>query len=207
MKKVMDVYSKMGLPGCIGSADCVHVKWDRCPVELHHLCSGKEGYPILAYSVTVDHHRRILGATRSNYGARNDKTIVRLDDYIMDVKNEIVHNDIEFDVLINGELVKMKGVYYLCDGGYHKWLCMMNPMKHTSDRAQRLCSEWVESVRKDVECCFGILKGRFGFLRHGIILQDDARIDLVSFTCCILHNIILEFDGLDSRWETNVDWD
>jgi hypothetical protein len=24
---------------------------------------------------------------------------------------------------------------------------------------------------------------------------------------CILHNIILEADGLDTRWETDVDWD
>ena len=207
LKKTMDVYSKMGLPGCIGSTDCVHVKWDRCPVQLHHLCNGKEGYPTLAYSVTVDHHRRILGVTRSNFGARNDKTIVRLDSYVMDVKNELIHADIEFDVFVNGVLVKMKGVYYLCDGGYHKWLCMMNPMKHTSVREQRLWSEWVESVRKDVECCFGILKSRFRFLRHGIVLQNDETIDFIFFTCCILHNIILELDGLDCRWETNVDWE
>ena len=44
----MNVYAKMGLPGCVGSTDVVHVKWDRCPVRLYHLCKGKEGYPSLA---------------------------------------------------------------------------------------------------------------------------------------------------------------
>ena len=50
LKKVMAVFAKMGLPGCIGSTDCVHLKWDRCPVGIAQLCSGKEGYPTLAYS-------------------------------------------------------------------------------------------------------------------------------------------------------------
>jgi hypothetical protein len=34
---------------CIGSTDCIHVKWDRCPVELTNLCKGKEGYPIMSH--------------------------------------------------------------------------------------------------------------------------------------------------------------
>jgi Plant transposon protein len=149
LTRMMNIYSRMGLPGCIGSTDCVHLKWDRCPVSLTNLCKGKEGFPTLSYSCTVDHHRRILGVTRSNYGTRNDKTIVRLDTYITDV------HDVEFEVFVEGTLVKKTGVYYLCDGGYHKWTCMINPMKHTSCRDDRLWSEWVESTRKDVECVFG----------------------------------------------------
>ena len=82
LTRMMAVYEKMGLPGCIGYTDCVHIKWDRCPVTLTNVCKGKEGYPSLVHSCTVNHHRRILGVTRSNYGTRNDKTIVRLDSYI-----------------------------------------------------------------------------------------------------------------------------
>ena len=207
LASMMKVYEKMGLPGCIGSTDCVHLKWDRCPLSLTNLCKGKEGYPSLSYSCTVDHHRKILGVTRSNWGTRNDKTIVRIDTYITDVHKGKVHSEIAYDVIVDEEYQKMYGVYYLCDGGYHKWNCMMNPMKHTSSRHERLWSEWVESTRKDVECCFGILKGRFRFLRQGILLQTQAKIDTAFFTCCILHNMILAADGLDKRWEDNVEWD
>jgi hypothetical protein len=205
LKKVLEVFGKMGLPGCIGSTDCVHLKWDRCPVSLNQVCSGKEGYLSLAYSCTVDHHRRILGSTSSFYGARNDKTIVRHDTYITDVRNKKVHEEVEYDMFINGVLKRVKGVYYLCDGGYHRWSCMINPIKHTISRGDRLWSEWVESTRKDVECTFGILKSRWRFLRNGIVLQNQSSIDFAFFTCCILHNLILEFDGLDNRWEENVD--
>ena len=43
LERMMAVYAKMGLDGCVGSTDCVHVKWDRCPIELTNLCKGKEG--------------------------------------------------------------------------------------------------------------------------------------------------------------------
>jgi hypothetical protein len=75
--KTMAVYEKMGLPGCIGSVDCTHIRWYKCPIALTHLCNGKEKYPTLAYEVTVDHHRRILATTSSFHGSRNDKTIVK----------------------------------------------------------------------------------------------------------------------------------
>ena len=69
-------------------------------------------------------------------------------------KKRIIH-DLEFEVFVDGTLVKKSGVYYLCDGSYRKWACIINPMKHTSFRDDRLWSEWVESTRKDVECLFG----------------------------------------------------
>lgn len=73
------IFMKGWVYRCIGPTDCVHTKWGRCPVSLTHLCKGKEEYSPLAYSCTVDHHRRILGVSPPNYGTRNDKTIFRLD--------------------------------------------------------------------------------------------------------------------------------
>lgn len=67
-------------------------------------------------------------------------------------------------------------------------------------------SKWIESVRKDVECTFGILKGRFRCLKLPIFYQSKEVIDNMFFTCCILHNILLNVDGYDSRWEENVNW-
>ena len=30
-RDVVGEYTARGLPGCIGSVDCVHIAWDRCP--------------------------------------------------------------------------------------------------------------------------------------------------------------------------------
>ena len=69
----MEVYTKLGLPGCIGSADCVHIRWERCPAGYRSFHKGKEGYPTLSYEVTVDHHKKIIAATQGHPGCRNDK--------------------------------------------------------------------------------------------------------------------------------------
>ncbi|CAN0479277.1 unnamed protein product, partial [Discosporangium mesarthrocarpum] len=42
-----------------------------------------------------------------------------------------------------------------------QWRCLMCPFKASSTQAQLEWSNWLESVRKDVECYFGRLKGRF----------------------------------------------
>ena len=57
---------------------------------------------------------------------------------------------------------------------------MMNPMKYTSSRDQRLWSEWIESLTKDVECYFGILEGCLRILRNGMPLQSQRLIKLFS---------------------------
>jgi hypothetical protein len=64
-------------------------------------------------------------------------------------------------------------------------------------------------MRKDVECTFGILKGRWRILKLGEYLESAVGIDCVWFTCCALHNWLLEVDGLDERWESGMqsDWE
>lgn len=61
-------------------------------------------------------------------------------------------------------------------------------------------------MRKDVEDVFGILKKRFRLLCNAIELHSKDQIDNVFFTSCILHNILLSYDGYDKRWEEAYDW-
>jgi len=64
----------------------------------------------------------------------------------------------------------------------------------------------LESLRKDVECTFGILKGRFRILKTAVRLHRAIDIDKVFLTCCILHNMLLKEDNLVHVWEHNVDY-
>jgi hypothetical protein len=84
---------------------------------------------------------------------------------------------------------------------------MQCPVKHTCDEDLCRWSRWVESVRKDVECTFGILKGRFRILKMPVLLQSKDDIDNVFWTCCVLHNIILRSDNRTRLWEEGVDWE
>jgi hypothetical protein len=55
-------------------------------------------------------------------------------------------------------------------------------------------------MRKDVECTFGILKGRWRILKSGVRTYGADSVDRVWFTCCALHNWLLEVDGLSKTW-------
>jgi hypothetical protein len=59
-------------------------------------------------------------------------------------------------------------------------------------------------MRKDIECTFGILKGRWRLLKCGIRAHGHEATDMIWKTCCALHNWLLEVDGLDEQWQEGV---
>ena len=68
-----------------------------------------------------------------------------------------------------------------------------------------LWSEWLESVRKDVECTFGVLKQRFRFLRNACRYHLADTIENAMKTACMLHNLLLQHDGYtDFDWEVII---
>ena len=118
-----------------------------------------------------------------------------------------IYSELPYSIVNEDGVVRTeKGLYLIVDGIYHKWKCLQCPMKHTSLPNDALWSKWVESVRKDVECVFGILKGRFRCLKLPIYYHDKATVDSMFFTCCILHNMLLSLDGYDRRWEADINW-
>ena len=87
------------------------------------------------------------------------------------------------------------------DNGYLNWGNTIAPKKQTIFRNDARWSEWLESMRKDVECTFGILKGRWRILKAGIRLHGVNAADNVWLTCCALHNWLLDIDGLSLPWD------
>jgi hypothetical protein len=119
-----------------------------------------------------------------------------------------VLDDIEFELYDwapNGTdvvSVKYKGGWLITDNGYHRWPITIPPLKATTSRKEIRFSEWLESMRKDVECTFGILKGRWRILKAGIRIHGITTADKIWKTCCALHNWLLHIDGLDKEWNS-----
>jgi Plant transposon protein len=97
---------------------------------------------------------------------------------------------------------RYRGAWLLVGNGYHAWPTMVEtPIKSTPNLTEISFSAWLESMRKDVECTFGILKGRFRVLKTGVRLAGTESTDNMFMTCCALHNWLLEIDGLDRKVE------
>ena len=150
--------------------------------------------------------KRFQASTIGHYGTTSDKTVVKFDGYVTKVRYDNLFTEAEFKLQVseNG-WVSEKGVYLLVDGGYHKWRIMQCPLKHTVEEDKARWSEFAESVRKDVECSFGILKKRFQLLKSAINWHEKTDIDNAVFSCVILHNMLHEFDGYDKRWEAEIE--
>ena len=206
MESVSSLYAASGFPGCIGSTDCVHIRWERCPSQWSSAYrNGKHSFTSIAYEMTVTHSKKFQATTTGHYGTTSDKTIVKFDGFVQQVRNDKLYTNAEFELQVgDNEWVTEKGVYLLVDGGYHKWRIMQCPHKHSADTDKVRWSEFAESVRKDVECSFGILKKRFQFLKNGVNWQNKNDIDNAVFSCVILHNMLHEFDGYDERWENEI---
>ena len=200
-----------GLPGCIGSTDATHVITERCIYALRQLHLGyKKEHTARTYNLTVNHHHRILSTTLGHPARFTDKTLIRYDRFVTSLKDGCFDGDFTFELYDydeeTNEVIKVPytGCYVIVDNGYLKWSVTVPPMKHTNFRNEICFSEWIESMRKDVECTFGILKGRWRILRYGIKLWGIQNTDKVWLTCCALHNWLLEIDGLAKGWENGV---
>jgi hypothetical protein len=101
---VLDFYSKLGLPGCAGLADCVHLFWDKCPTPLVSQCRGKEKYPSMVFQVVVSHTKRIMSISQIHMGCNNDKMIARHDSAISCIRT-------------GTDILKMSTFSYYCSDG------------------------------------------------------------------------------------------
>jgi DDE superfamily endonuclease len=110
--------------------------------------------------------------------------------------------DMEFDLHEcdkSGNVVRVKyqGTWiFLVDNGYLNWATTIAPFKNTTTSLKEYrWSEWLESMRKDAESTFGILKWRWRLLKTGIRLHSHKATDMIWKACCALHNWLL-VDGL-----------
>ena len=106
----------------------------------------------------------------------------------------------------NGSVFKVKyrGVWHLVDNGYLNWASTVPPMKTTMYRNETRWSEWIESVRKGVECTFGIMKDRWIILKAGIRVHGVNSTDKIGMTCCALHNLLIDVDSLSEEWNEEL---
>ena len=179
MENVSGLYAASDFPGCIGSTDCVHIRWEKCPsVWATAYRNGKHSFTSIAYEMTVTHSKKFQATTTGHYGTTSDRTIVKFDGLVQKVRSEKRYTNAEYELQIGpNKWIREKGVYLLVDGGYHKWRIMQCPIKHTAEMDEIRWSEFAESIRKDVECLFGILKKRFQLLKVGINWHKKTNID------------------------------
>ena len=199
-------FNQAGMHGDIGSMDTCLIIIEKCSHQLKQTHIGcKSKLTCRSYNLTCSHRRKFLHATPGHPERWNDKTIVRFEKLAKDFKNGEIMQDNLFELWDRSgsvELIKVKyrGAWLVVDNGYFNWGVTIPPMKNNVYVAEKRWSEWLESMRKCVECTFGILKGRFRILKAGIRLHGVDNAEKIWFTCCAIHNMLLDIDGITGEW-------
>ena len=165
----------------------------------------KQSHPARTYNIATNHRKQILHSTKGNPCYWNDKTLAYHDKFMAGIHEGKILQDVLFRLKSRsaGAIVETayRGAWGLVDNGYLKWPSTQAPAKEKILLTEARLSEWLESFRKDVECTFGILKGRWRILQTGIRLHGAEAANRVWLTCCGLHNQLLDIDGLSTPWD------
>ncbi|CAM9648145.1 unnamed protein product [Discosporangium mesarthrocarpum] len=125
----------------------------QCTCQPCHLLQRKGG---LTKNYVPDHCRPQWACSGGDKDFAGDKTIIPSDRSCDRVKYDERYTSMEYTLVDSqGREFTEKAAYLIVDGGYHKWRCLMCPFKASSTQAQLMWSNWLESVRKDVECYLG----------------------------------------------------
>jgi hypothetical protein len=194
---VENIYHLIGYPDCLCIIDCVHLPWGACTWTLQTQCKNKhKKKPTVVFEVISSHTKKVLHVSDMFWGACGESLIVKYDKAVHEVMDGR-YSVLPFEVKDKDvDIIVIYGFYYICDGGYPKFKCLLCPFKcHQAGSDVVYWSESLEATRKDIEHCFGAMKKRSTIFVSPNTLNDALRIEQVFIACCVLHNILLDYSG------------
>ncbi|GJV76279.1 ALP1-like protein [Tanacetum coccineum] len=179
---------KHGLPGMLGSIDCMHWDWKNCPKALAAQFKRRDHkYPTIMLEAVADQRLWIWHAYFGVPGANNDLNVLYGSPLFDD---ELAGTAPECPFEVNGHIYN-KG-YYLADGIYPTWSVFVKTFSVAKTEKTLKFKRIQESSRKDIERAFGVLQGRWGIIRQPARAFEINALKRIMYCCVMLHNMILE---------------
>ena len=187
LNKVTTSYESVGFPGACGSMDA----------------SMSSGQSVLS-GITIkprerrDIQRSLFSASPTTTGAFSASTVPSLDLIMTDSNVAKIRYGLFKDVWwryydCKGMVRHERGVYLICDNEYLRWPQTIPPfIGKPSSMVEGYFSSNLESVRKDVECMFGILKKHWKILNSGFLYRNIKVCKMIFIMCACLHNFLAD---------------
>ena len=186
-QSISRVMATKGFPGCLASWDCKHFNWKNCPLRLAGQYSGKEGKNTLILEAIADHRRYIWYANFGDAGSLNDINVLDKSSIVGAMLSGKLAMKSPDSCKINGK--ERDWMYFLVDGIYPDLSIFVNTFSKPTESKKKKIAKQQEKVRKDIECCFGVLVSRYHILQKPF--ENWYLEDIVSILhcCVIMHNI------------------
>ena len=178
-----------GVNGILGSLDCMHTYWNKCPVAWKGQYKKGKAKPSIVLEGMCDYHLYFWHASFGYAGTLNDVNILNLspltDMFLNGEMQELEDEVTPFD--IGGE--EFKQLFILVDGIYPKYSRFVKAYKEPVGDDEKALTSWQESARKDIERAFGVLQAKFQVLARPLVIRSLKVIEEIVTCCLILHNM------------------
>src|SRR5262249_39608216 len=160
LTRLLAIGEQRGFPGMLGSIDCMHWKWKKCPVAWHGMYSGHIREPTIILEAVASYDLWIWHAFFGLPGSLNDINVLDRSNLFVDL---VEGRAPKVNYTINGNNYTMG--YYLADGIYPSWSTFVKTIPSPQGNKKKFFAAAQESARKDVERAFGVLQSRFAIIR------------------------------------------
>ncbi|XP_021985069.1 protein ALP1-like [Helianthus annuus] len=189
LQRMYEVHEHVhGFPGMIGSIDCMHWKWEQCPTAWRGTHTrGDIRKPSLILQAVASYDLWIWNAYFGQQGSHNDINVFESSP----VLEEIINGLAPSSAFYASDNYYKRG-YYLIDGIYPEYATFVKTFTDPIDLKRKYFKRKQESARKDIERAFGVLRKRWHVINYPARYWTKEKMHDVTYTCIILHNMILE---------------
>ncbi|XP_070665184.1 uncharacterized protein [Malus domestica] len=177
-----------GFWGIIGSLDCMHWDWKKCPTGWQEGFCGRLRKPTVVLDAVALYDTWIWHAFFGVPGSQNEITILECSP----IFNRLTEGKPpQLDYYINDRKYNMG--YYLANGIYPKWATLVQAIPNPMNDVEKLFTlHHQKAYGKDVERAFGILQAQWKIISEPVKAWSRENLDSVMMSGIILHNMIVE---------------
>lgn len=188
LERLLQEQQQRGLPGCYGSLDCTHFRWSGCPTAFHGSYLDRNKVISINAEAVAGKDGRFSHAFIGSPGSLNDINVLGRSTFL---NHHASLPHVAYSLQTDNGLLTFQEPYVLVDGIYPNFRCLVSAAGDQHVERQAIFQQHHESVRKDVERAFGMLKKRFPILNDIRLHRHEVVLTLIK-ACFILHNMIIE---------------
>lgn len=193
-----EFYDKWNFPNCLGAIDGKHIRV-KCPPHSGSMFYNYKSFFSIVLQAVVDANYRFSIIDVGGYGKQSDGGTFRSSSLFQLLECGRLHIPPDKALPLTDTVVPYVFV------GDEAYPLLRNLLKPYSRRNLDVNKEYfnmrLSRARRLVECAFGIINAKFRILWKPIETSPDLA-DSIIKCICILHNIIIDLEGIDIQNET-----
>jgi len=178
-----------GMPGCMGSIDCTHWTWAKCPKALAGQYKDRNGKISVVIETVCDEDLYIWHSFVGCPGTYNDKSVLVASPLILDVNDGTWPPRI-YNYTLNGRSRRL--LFYAADQGYPRYAIFAQPYSKPDTPRRQVYNVLQEAVRKDAELLYAVWWSRWFITKYPARYMKLPRLINTAKAVATLYNMAVE---------------